>query len=266
MSHHQIKAILFDLGDTILNFGNVPKVRVFLEGARLTYDYLTKQDQSVGPFGWYATKYLVHLRVRNLWANLTGNDFDAMSLLKKIGRGDEITLTQEQWEELVWLWYEPLSKLAVVEPDIKETFEKFKQMELKLGIVSNTFVNRNALEKQLAELELLDCFDMRMYSYEYAFRKPNPGIFKIAAEQIGETFENIAFVGDRIDKDIQPALDQGMVAVLKDAYTNTGKKTPPGAWRVKNLSELPSLIEKHNTESNAWVKGPTLQTPSKRLH
>jgi len=247
MSDTPIKAVLFDLGDTILNFGDVPKVKIFLEGARLTYDFLKGQDQPVGSFSWYAARYLVHLRSRNLWANLTGNDFDAKSLLQKIGRRQGLTLTEEQWEKIVWLWYEPLSKLAVVEPDIKATFERLKEMDLKLGIVSNTFVNRSALERQLAELELLEFFDMRMYSYEYAFRKPNPGIFKIAADQIGQAPENIVFVGDRIDKDIRPALNQGMIAALKNAYTNAGKKTPPGAWRIKALSELPGLIEKTNT-------------------
>jgi hypothetical protein len=39
-----------------------------------------------------------------------------------------------------------------------------------------------------------------------------------------------------------------MRAVLKGAYTNTGKKIPEGAWKVERLSELPGLIEKINGE------------------
>jgi len=58
------------------------------------------------------------------------------------------------------------------------------------------------------------------------------------------------YVGDRIDKDIRPALRSGMQAVLKTAYTNTGKKTPRGAWRINQLSELPGLIEKINAGIN----------------
>jgi len=249
MSHLKIKAVLFDLGDTILNFGQVAKTRVFLEGARATHAYLTELGQPVGRFPWYTLRYLVNLRTRHVLAAVTGNDFDALTLLQKLGRRDGISLTPEQWEHVVWLWYEPLGKLAVVEPDIKSTFEKLTNMGLKLGIVSNTFVNRSALERQMAELGILDFFTVRMYSYEYAFRKPNPGIFKIAAEQVGEAFKSIAFVGDRIDKDIRPALQHGMVAALKDAYTNAGKKTPPGAWRIRNLSELPGLIEETNAQA-----------------
>ena len=71
-------------------------------------------------------------------------------------------------------------------------------------------------------------------------------LFKIAAERVGEALENVLFVGDRIDKDIRPALGSGMRAVLKDAYTNRGQQTPPGAWRIHQLAELPALIQKVN--------------------
>jgi FMN phosphatase YigB (HAD superfamily) len=54
------------------------------------------------------------------------------------------------------------------------------------------------------------------------------------------------FVGDRIDTDIKPAVKAGMRAVLKEAYTNIGKKIPKGVWKISRLSELPSLIEKIN--------------------
>jgi hypothetical protein len=39
-----------------------------------------------------------------------------------------------------------------------------------------------------------------------------------------------------------------MQAVLKTAYTNAGKKPPNGAMRINQLSELPGLIKKINSE------------------
>ena len=54
------------------------------------------------------------------------------------------------------------------------------------------------------------------------------------------------FVGDRIDNDIKAAVKAGMTAVLKAAYTNAGKKSPKGVWKINQLSELPGLIEKIN--------------------
>ena len=80
-------------------------------------------------------------------------------------------------------------------------------------------------------------------------RKPDPRLFRIAAKRIDEAPERILFVGDRIDLDVRPALDCGMAAALKDAYTNRGKATPAGAHRIENLAELPALIERINSSA-----------------
>ena len=100
-------------------------------------------------------------------------------------------------------------------------------------------------------IEILKFFSVRVYSYEFDFRKPDVRIFKIAASRIGERPENILYVGDRIDKDVRPAIKSGMHAVLKAAYTNSGKKVPKGAWKINQLSELPELIKKINTATAA---------------
>jgi putative hydrolase of the HAD superfamily len=100
----------------------------------------------------------------------------------------------------------------------------------------------------MGSVGILDFFSMRMYSYEFDCRKPNPRIFRIAAEKIGAAVENILFVGDRIEKDIRPALNCGMAAALKIAYTNAGKAIPRGAHRIRLLSELPDLIESIHSE------------------
>ena len=47
---YEIKAVLFDLGDTILNFGEVAKTKIFFQGAKATHAYLTELGQPVGPF------------------------------------------------------------------------------------------------------------------------------------------------------------------------------------------------------------------------
>ncbi len=249
MAHHQIKAVLFDLGDTLVNFGKVRTTRIFLEGARTSYAFLRENGQAVGSFARYFLENLGHIRIRYLISNLTGKDFDALDLLRSIGRKKGTQLSQEQWEHLAWLWYEPLTKVGRVEHDLRETLTTLGRRGLKLGIVSNTFVNRTSLERHLRAVGILDFFSVRMYSYEFDCRKPDRKIFRIAAEKIGEAIGDILFVGDRIEKDIRPALDSGMATALKDAHTNAGKAMPPGAHRIQLLSELPALIESINAEA-----------------
>jgi putative hydrolase of the HAD superfamily len=241
-----IKAVIFDLGETILNFGKMNPVKYFKEGARLSYDYLKSHGQPVGNFWFYFWRNLITLRLKNYISAISGKDLDSSAFLIEKGTNKGIKLNDEQWQHFAWLWYEPLSKIAKIEPDIKQTLAKLKKAGLKLGILSNTFVNKYSIEKQLAEIGILNFFDARLYSYEFDFRKPDLRIFKAAAEKIGEAIENIMFVGDRIDKDAKPTLKLGMTPVIKDAYTNKGKSIPSGVHKIGKLSELLNLIEKIN--------------------
>ncbi|MDD5459057.1 MAG: HAD family hydrolase [Phycisphaerae bacterium] len=241
------KAIIFDLGDTLLNFGRVQPTGLFMRGARLSYDYLKKLGQPVPIYAVYCVKNLAAIRFRHMWSTVSSNDFSARELLKNINKNSGFNLTEQQWDELVWLWYEPLSELGTVEPDITETLEKLRQMNLKLAILSNTFVDGSSLEKHLAKHDMLKFFDVKMYSYQFSFRKPDPRIFRQAAEKLQLSPSEIVFVGDRIDKDIKPALKVGMKAVLKAAYTNKYKCPPHNVPKIETIRELPAVIEKINS-------------------
>ena len=249
MPNKKIKAVLFDLGETLLNFGPVNKSRIFQQGARSSYDYLKSCGQPVGNFRFYFWRNLLALRIRHWLTGITGKDFNALLLLRGYGTKHGIKLDRQQWRHFAWLWYEPLSRVAEIESNITETLTKIKDLGIKLGIVSNTFVHGSSLDKHLQQLGLLDFFKVRLYSYEFDFRKPDIRIFKIAAERIGEILENIMFVGDHINNDVRAAAKIGMKAVLKAAYTNAGKRTPRGAWKINNLAELPELIQKINAST-----------------
>jgi putative hydrolase of the HAD superfamily len=250
MPHDDIKAVLFDLGETLLNFGRVKTTRAFLLGAKATHAFLKELGQPVAPFPWYALRNLVRLRMKYLLSNITGRDFDSLEVLQIVGERKGVKLSPSQWEQFAWLWYEPLSRCATVEDDIKKTLSTLRDWGLKLGIVSNTFVNRASLERHLGILSILDFFLVQLYSYEFNVRKPNQELFRIAAEKIGVPVRNILFVGDRIDNDIVPAMKSGMKAALKEAYTNAGKTPPSGAHRIRCLAELPGLIEQINRQSH----------------
>jgi HAD superfamily hydrolase (TIGR01549 family) len=239
----EIKAVLFDLGDTLVNFGKLSTTRLVLQGARSSYDYLKRQGQPVGSFVGYFLRYLVRLRIRYFLSEYRGKDFDSLALLEQTGRKEGLTCSRAEWEQVIWHWYEPLSKLGELEDGLEQTLTELQAMGLKLGIVSNTFVNRASLEKHLDQLGIRDFFPLRLYSYELGMRKPDRRVFRIAAERIGEAPPNILFVGDRIDKDIRPALACGMKAALKEAYTNAGKEAPAGAWRISRIADVRGLIE-----------------------
>ena len=169
--------------------------------------------------------------------------------MKKIGKKKGIKLSETQWQDFAWCWYEPLSKFATTEVDIRQTLGKLKQAGIKLGILSNTFINAAILERHLCEIGILVFFSVRLYSYQFRFRKPDSRIFAEAAKKLDCLPANVLFVGDRLDIDIIGALKANMFAAIKKAYTNTRKKIPQNVMRIDKLSELPGLIARVNRSS-----------------
>jgi putative hydrolase of the HAD superfamily len=238
-----IKAVLFDLGDTLLNYGRLNPYKSFMLAARQTYNYLKSIGQPVSWFPWYAIRSVVMVRWRVLWSAVTRKDFDSLRLLKRAGKNAGYNMTEEQYKELVWLWYEPLSRRVETEPDIHETLTQLKQKGLRLGIVSNTFVNACALNRDIAQRKLSEFFEFIYYSYEFERRKPCQAMFKAAIDALGLQPGEIAFVGDRLDTDVKGAAQAGMHIVLKQASANTGRKIPSGVVKIGTIAELPKAID-----------------------
>ncbi len=237
------------MGRTVLEFGKVDVMAVFRQAAANSYDYLKELDQPVGGFRAYKLRNFLSIRLKVLISDLTRRDWDSLAALKRAGERKGIHLTDEQWRQLNWKWYEPLVPIASVEPDLAETLAKLRDTGLKLGIVSNTWVNCCSLDRHLDMEGLLDFFDVRVYSYSFNFRKPDRRIFLEAAKQVDVACANILFIGDRVDNDIRGALRAGMIPVLKTTPENKRKTLPPTATRIDKLSKLPQLIEKLNADN-----------------
>jgi putative hydrolase of the HAD superfamily len=246
-----IKAVLFDLGETLITFGRVDKAALFKQSARLSYEFLKQTGQKVCGFQRYHWRNIFAIRVMYIWSYFTGRDFDSLGLLRSIGLRRGYKLSEEQWQQFGWCWYEPLSKIATAESDIRDTLAKLRDMGLKLGIVSNTFVTGASLDRHLDKFGILEFFPLRIYSYTQSRRKPDVGIFHEAARRLELDPSQIIFVGDRLDTDIHGAQKAGMTPILKSAYTNKNKPTPPGIEKIDLISQLPPLIEKINSLSTA---------------
>ncbi len=238
--------MLFDLGDTLLHFGALSKGRLIEEAMRRSYAYLQELNQPVGPFWAYRLLHLWGIRGHLLRSWLTGSDFNSLQLLQEYGAKRQLTLSPAQWEELNWRWYEGLADIGQAEPGTAEALTALTAAGLKLGILSNTFIHKSALERHLDNEGLLRFFPVRLYSYEYPWRKPNVKIFVEAAKCIGAAPERIVFVGDLIQKDVAGARAAGMIPVLKTAYSNAGQSAPSGVHRIDRIADLPGLIEKIN--------------------
>ena len=158
-----------------------------------------------------------------------------------------------------WRWYESLSELGKVVPGSVQALKKLTDMGLKLGLLSNTFVHKASLERHMDKEGLLECLPVRMYSYEFPWRKPDVRIFHAAAEKIGVSPEKCVYVGDRIDFDVNGSLKAGMVPILRKAYTNENKTPPSGVEIIKDNTELVDAIRRQ-----CDLPQPTVETTPKQ--
>jgi HAD superfamily hydrolase (TIGR01549 family) len=255
LAERKIQAVLFDIGETLLDFGRVDVTSLFRQGGKLAYDFLKKFNQPTGRLSFFLLRHLWMIRIFHIWSAISGRDFDSLELLKKIEQKKGVKLTGQQWQDFAWCWYEPLSKFSKIEPDLRQTLDKLKRAGVKLGILSNTFINAATLERHLSDIGILDFFPIRLYSYQFRFRKPDSRIFIEAAKKLNCEPANVLFIGDRLDIDIIGALKTNMLAAIKKAYTNTRKKIPPGVIRIDKLSELPGLIAGINRQFAGQYSG-----------
>ena len=112
-----IKGILFDLGDTLLDFGPIDTMEMFEQGARKTYQYLKALGQPVPAFGPYYRRQLRAIRWAYFKSRLTRREFNSIDLLGRLSHRMGHDLSDGQFEELAWQWYEPLSRQATIEPE-----------------------------------------------------------------------------------------------------------------------------------------------------
>jgi FMN phosphatase YigB (HAD superfamily) len=124
---------------------------------------------------------------------------------------------------------------AELYPDALFCLDELRSAGLKTGAVGNTPVE--------AEELLHDHVDFIGSSARWGVEKPAPGFFARIVDEAGLTPPEIAYVGDRVDNDVAPALAAGMVAVhVRRGPWGYLHDPPPAAIRIRSLAELPEAL------------------------
>jgi HAD superfamily hydrolase (TIGR01509 family) len=240
-----VRGILFDLGDTVLNFGKVDIHALFEKGARLAYEYLRQLDQPVPSFARYHRRQFWSIRWNYLKSYFLRREFNSLDLIRGMCRRYGQQLDDDQLMELAWKWYQPLSEQATVEEGTRELLEGFRERGLTLGIVSNTFVPGEVLDRHLTQEGLLELFPVRVYSCDIGYRKPHARIFNVALRKTDLQADKTMFVGDSLRADIEGANRMGMISVLKAPEGSGGSSIKP-RYRIAQLADLENVLDRYD--------------------
>jgi FMN phosphatase YigB (HAD superfamily) len=80
-------------------------------------------------------------------------------------------------------------------------------------------------------------------SERWGISKPDPAFFARIVEAVGVEPAKIAYVGDRVDNDVGPAIAAGMVGVhIKRGPWGYLQQPPAAAIKITSLDELPAVL------------------------
>jgi HAD superfamily hydrolase (TIGR01662 family) len=127
-------------------------------------------------------------------------------------------------------------------PDALDCLRTLKGMGCRIGLVGNTSTQ---IEDILRTLDLP--VDVIGSSERWGIEKPAPAFFARVVEEAGCRPEEIAYVGDRLDNDVLPAVDAGMAGIfLRRGPWGVMHAMRPEAVRatvrIESLAELPDVL------------------------
>ncbi|MDE2952580.1 MAG: HAD family hydrolase [Chloroflexota bacterium] len=244
----QLKAILFDFDDTLIDWSGVALGWRELEAKRLsrvlsfvnarTEHNLTDLDSLVDTY----TE-----RTRDAWAAASANlrapimpDI-LLSTLTDMGVPEAASCLDEVLSAYDW----SAVPGTVVYPDVPPALELLRSNGIRAGIVTNASLPMWMRDNELREHGLIDYFsDCRLSAADVGYLKPHSRIFRRALEEMGASAEETVFVGDNPVADVAGAQAVGMLAVrrLNPGASDNGHLAKPHEI-VTSLAELPSLLD-----------------------
>jgi putative hydrolase of the HAD superfamily len=241
-----IKAVIFDLGSTLIHFegewhevltqsnqellDHLHAAGIVLDGqeflnqfkARLDEYYLQRESEFIE----HTTRYLLQI------------------LLGEWGYPD---VPPDMLESALATWYRISEAHWKTEEDAIPTLEQLRDRGYRLGLISNAGDDAN-VQRLVNQADLRPFFDIILSSAKLGIRKPNPRIFEYALNHFEIPPSQAVMVGDTLGADILGAQNAGIFAIWITRRASTPANQAhqdtiqPDAV-IGTLSELPEALD-----------------------
>ena len=199
-----IRAVLFDWGDTLMEF--------------LYDEELLEASHRAGlaAIGREDVRITEHLRER--FEPLFGvpgtlEEVEYPGFIRSVLRDFDIEVSGEELDRFLEAEHAVWTPARRLGGTTHALLESLRAAGLRLGLVSNAFDPGWLLHRDLEEMGLAERLDFAVFSSEVGKRKPHPEIFQRALDALGVSPEETLFVGDRLYEDVRGAGELGMTTV-----------------------------------------------------
>ncbi len=137
-------------------------------------------------------------------------------------------------------------------PEVKGTLERLKRAGFKLGIVTGGF--EEDIEMIVPRTGLDSYFDVKVGVNTTGRRKPHPTAFRYALEKLSVEPSEAIFVGDNFENDYMGAQNVGIIPVLMKRniksnlrwYTSECLQLPPDVRSIESLDDIFEVLKRVN--------------------
>lgn len=238
-----IRAILFDLGDTLM-YSRSPWGPFFERAARSLSDALCASGLNLDCEN-FDNDFLLRLDQYYSERDRSLAEPSVMSLLREqLAEQGERELPENQLRAALDKFYAITEENWALEEDALPTLQVLQKDGLRLGLISNAGDEWD-VQQLVDKFGIGQYFDFIVTSAACGYRKPHPYIFEMALSQWGCLPDEVAMVGDRLDADVGGAKPLGIYTLLvrrraRKLYSDSLK---PDA-SVDTLAEIPALVAK----------------------
>lgn len=245
----QLKGILFDLDDTLIDWRGVTLGWRGIETPHLAnvHAYVNQNLQRFDvAVDQLADLYMARTRSAWMQARNTRRAPNMPKLLLaalvELGVAADKLIPQDIIAAYDW---DAVPGTAVF-PDVPPMLDALTAAGIKIGIVTNASQPMRMRDIELAAHRLLDYFpDCRLSAADAGWLKPHQRIFKLALKRLGAAPDETLFVGDNLIADISGAQSSGMRAILRLKpginSNHRGLTVPDGS--IYSFDELPSILD-----------------------
>jgi putative hydrolase of the HAD superfamily len=203
-----LEAVLFDWGDTLMQFAYSPELvsaghRAGL--AAIGRDGLPEVDAVTERFReGYEPLF---------WVPGTIEEIEYPELVRRLLAEFGVELGDEELDRFLVAEHRAWDPARILAAHTHPLLEALRGLGLKLGLVSNAFDPGWLLHGDLEQSGLAERLDFSVFSSEVGKRKPHPAIFERALEALEVEPGRALFVGDRLYEDVRGAGELGMTTV-----------------------------------------------------